>query len=73
MAGMNAAEAAQITQAVEKLASRIDLMDERMKALPDKGGVYSAAFAVHALVWAAILSTLTVTISLMNVFGAFKL
>ncbi|MHC1549796.1 hypothetical protein [Phyllobacterium sp. K27] len=72
MASMNAAEATQISQAVDKLASRIDLMDERIKALPDKGGVYSAAFAVHALVWAAIFSTLTVTINLLNVFGAFK-
>lgn len=72
MAGMNTAEATQITQAVDKLASRIDLMDERMKALPDKGGVYSAAFAVHALVWAAIFTTLTVVINLLNVFGAFK-
>ncbi len=40
--------------------------------MPDKAGVFTATFAVHALVWASVIATIGLTINVLNIVGAFK-
>ncbi|WP_111818733.1 hypothetical protein [Agrobacterium sp. CFBP2214] len=72
MEDMKPSEADQITKSIDKLTARIDVMDERFKAMPDKAGVFTATFAVHALVWASVIATVGLTINILNIVGAFK-
>lgn len=53
---------------VKALEARMDKMDVKVAALPDKAAIYTASLAIHGLIWGTIIST----IMMLNTFGAFR-
>ena len=43
---------------IDDLKARLDRMDDRISALPDKAAIYVATIAIHGIIWATILGTL---------------
>lgn len=67
MTSMTQDEAREIRDGLNKILSRVDMLDVKVAALPDKAAIYTASFAIHALIWATILGTIMV----LNALGAF--
>ncbi|HTM78666.1 MAG TPA: hypothetical protein VL133_13680 [Devosia sp.] len=56
-----------LDSALRPLVAQLDRLDARVSVLPDKAAIYTAAFAVHAMIWATIGGT----VAMLKAFGAF--
>jgi hypothetical protein len=68
MTDMTQDEAREIKNDLTRILARMDVLDAKVAALPDKAAIYTASFAIHALIWATVLGTIVV----LNALGAFS-
>lgn len=68
MSDMSTDEAREIRDGLTKILSRMDVIEAKVAALPDKASIYTASFAIHALIWASVFGTIMV----LNTLGAFR-
>lgn len=67
MTAMTQDEAREIRDGLNKILSRMDVLDAKVAALPDKAAIYTASLAIHAVIWTTALGTIMV----LNALGAF--
>lgn len=52
-----------------ELSRRLDMIEQTVRALPDKAEIYKATLAIHAMVWATIATTLAITLASIRLFA----